>query len=150
MKNIVIASGYFDPIHVGHINYFKGSKELGDYLIVILNNDEQAKIKKGGAFMLESERAEIVKAVKYVDEVFLSVDKGISVVESLRVVAKMHPGSEFVFANGGDKHQGNVPEVAVCNELNIKMVDNVGGKKVQSSSWLIKGTSKKNEEKTAK
>jgi len=135
---IVIVSGYFNPIHIGHINYLKGSKEAGDILVVIVNNDEQVKIKGSVAFMPEKERMEIIKAIKYVDEVFLSVDKDRTVCESLRSVAKKYPDAELFFANGGDRHQGNIPEAEICKEFNIKMIDGVGGDKIQSSSTLIK------------
>jgi len=138
MKKIVITSGYFNPAHIGHINLFREAKKLGDILVVIVNNDEQVKIKESLPFMPEKERVEIVKAIKYVDEVFLSIDKDRSVQKSLKAVAEMHPDCELIFANGGDRHQGNIPEVAVCEEFNIKMIDNVGGGKVQSSSWLFK------------
>lgn len=136
-KKVVIASGYFNPIHVGHVNMFKEAKELGDYLVVIINNDEQVKIKGSTPFMKESERAEIVMSIKYVDEVFLSIDKDRSVKESIREVAKKHKGCDLFFANGGDRHAGNIPEAEACQEFDIKMVDNVGGGKIQSSSWLL-------------
>lgn len=138
IKKIVITSGYFNPLHIGHINLFREAKRLGDVLIVIVNNDEQVKLKGSVAFMPESERIEIIKAMKYVDEVFLSIDKDRSVVKSLEAVAKSHRAGELFFANGGDRNAGNIPEVKVCEEFNIKMVDCVGGGKVQSSSWLIK------------
>lgn len=137
MKRVVITSCYFNPLHIGHINYFKEAKKLGDILIVIVNNDEQVKIKGSVPFMPEKERMEIVKAIKYVDEVFLSIDKDKSVCESLKTVATVHPGQELFFANGGDRNAGNIPEVEICKEFNIKTVDGVGGGKVQSSSWLI-------------
>lgn len=136
MKKIVITSGYFNPLHIGHINLMREAKKLGDFLIVIVNNDEQVKIKGSVPFMPEQEKIEIIRAIKYVDEVFLSIDKDKSVAESLKMVAKNHPG-ELFFANGGDRHAGNIPEAKVCEEFNIKMIDNIGGGKVQSSSWLV-------------
>jgi len=139
MSKTVIASGYFNPVHIGHINMFREAKSLGDKLVVIINNDEQVKLKGSVAFMPENERVEVVKAIKYVDEVFLSVDKDRSVVESLKAVAKANPG-ELFFANGGDRNTGNIPEAKVCEEYNIKMIDNVGGGKVQNSSWLLKNS----------
>ena len=141
MKKVLITSGYFNPIHIGHINYLKEAKNLGDLLVVIVNNDEQVKIKGSSPFMDEKERVEILKAIKYVDEVFLSIDKDKSVTESLKFIAKNYKG-ELFFANGGDRHAGNIPEVEICKEYNIKMVDGVGGGKVQSSSWLIKNAVK--------
>ena len=142
MKKIVIASGYYNPIHIGHINLMGDAKNFGDFLVVIVNNDEQVKIKGSVPFMLEKERLEIVKAIKYVDEVFLSIDKDGSVCESLKAVAKNHIGCELFFANGGDRHEGNIPEAEVCREFNIKMIDNVGGGKAQSSSWLLNNMKK--------
>lgn len=136
IKKVIIASGYYNPLHIGHINLFREAKEAGDFLVVIVNNDEQVKIKGSVPFMSEQERIEIIRAIKYVDEVFLSIDKDRSVVESLKVVAKAHSG-ELFFANGGDKHAGNIPEAKVCEEFNIKMIDNIGGGKVQSSSWIV-------------
>jgi len=141
MKKIIITSGYFNPIHCGHINLIREAKKLGDFLVVIVNNDEQVKIKGSVPFMLEQERIEIVKALKYADDVVLSIDKNASVVESLKMVAKKYPG-ELFFAKGGDRHSGNIPEVGVCEEFNIKIINNVGGAKVQSSSSLIKKAAK--------
>jgi len=136
MKKIVIASGYFNPIHVGHINYFKEAKKLGDILVVIVNNDEQVKIKGSTHFMPAEERINIIRAIKYVDEIFLSIDKDGSVKESLKAIAKSHEGELFV-VHGGDRHKDNVPEAGVCNEYGIKIIDGVGGDKIQSSSWLL-------------
>jgi len=141
MKKIIITSGYWNPLHIGHINLFKAAKDLGDVLVVITNNDEQVKLKGSVPFMPENERLELIKAIRYVDEVFLSIDKNESVCESLKKVAEKYKGCEIFFANGGDKHAGNIPEAPVLKEFNIKTVDNVGGSKVQSSSWLIKNSS---------
>lgn len=139
MKKIIITSGYFNPMHPGHINLFKGAKALGDFLIVIVNNDEQTRTKGSAEFMDENDRIEIVKSIKYVDEVFLSIDKGKSISESLKVVALKFPNCQIFFAKGGDRNVGNIPEEEkkVCEEFNIQVVNGVGGGKVQSSSWLI-------------
>ncbi len=136
MKKIVITSGYFNPPHIGHINLFREAKNIGDFLVVIVNNDEQVKIKGSVPFMPENERVEVVKAIKYVDDVFLSVDKDRSVKESLKQIAKTLKG-ELFFANGGDRNTSNIPEAEVCKEFKIKMIDSVGGDKIQSSSWLL-------------
>ena len=136
MKKIIITSGYFNPLHIGHINLFREAKNIGDFLVVIVNNDEQVKIKGSVTFMPENERVEVVKVIKYVDEVFLSIDKDKSVKESLKQIAKKFKG-ELFFANGGDRNTGNIPETEVCKEFKIKMVDDVGGDKIQSSSWLL-------------
>ena len=128
-EKIVVASGYFDPLHIGHIEYLKLAKKLGDKLIVIINNDEQAKIKKGRHFMSEKERAEIVKSLKPVDEIFISIDKDKTVCKSLEFL------KPNIFAKGGDRHAGEIPEAKICKELEIKIIDGFG-KKIQSSSSL--------------
>ena len=141
-RKIVAVSGGFDPVHIGHTRMFDEAKKLGNYLIVIMNNDNWLKKKKGFVFMEQKERAEILKAFKAVDEViFTSHEKDtddMSVCHSLR---KIHP---HIFANGGDRVVDNVPEVALCRELGIDMVFNVGkGGKIQSSSWLVNNLNKK-------
>ena len=123
----VAVSGYFDPLHVGHIEYLEKAKELGDKLIVIVNSDVQAKIKKGRSFMPEEDRLRIVKSLKCVDEAFISIDNNGSVCKSLKL-AKPH-----IFANGGDRKLEEIPEAKVCSELGIEMVDGLGSK-IRSSS----------------
>jgi|TARA_B100001013_G_scaffold291908_1_gene191885 cytidyltransferase-like protein len=125
----VAVSGYFDPIHVGHLEYLKLAKELGDKLVVIVNNNHQCVLKKGKPFMDEADRVEIVKALEIVDEVFLSIDQDKSVCTSLE---RVKPN---IFANGGDRHTGEVPETAVCKKHNIEIVDGLGDK-IRSSSDL--------------
>lgn len=137
-KPVVVAvSGGFDPVHIGHVRMFNEAKKLGDKLVVILNNDHWIRKKKGQAFMPDHERKEIIESFHSVDEVFLTEHPeepmDMSVCDALR---KVRP---HIFANGGDRHAENVPEVAVCREINCVMVYNVGfGGKVQSSSWLLK------------
>jgi len=132
-KEIVVAtSGYFNPLHIGHLRCIQDAKKLGTKLVVILNSDHQVKVKGSVAFMPEKERMKIVKALKPVDEVVLSVDKDLTVCKSLALV------KPDIFAKGGDRTLGNIPEVPVCEKLGIKMVFGVGGGKIQSSSWLIK------------
>ena len=128
-KIIVAVSGYFDPIHVGHLDYLRMAKELGDSLVVIVNNNYQCKLKKGKHFMDENDRVEIVKALRFVDEVFLSVDKDRTVCKSLEEI------KPDIFANGGDRATSEVPETPVCKKFNIKMVDGLGDK-IRSSSSL--------------
>ena len=125
----VAVSGYFDPIHVGHLEYLKMAKELGDSLVVIVNNNHQCNLKKGKPFMDENDRLEIVKALRFVDEVFLSIDKDRTVCKSLEAV---RPN---IFANGGDRATSEVPETPICKKYNIKMVDGLGDK-IRSSSNL--------------
>ena len=113
----VAVSGYFDPIHVGHLEYLKMAKELGDSLVVIVNNNYQCKLKKGKPFMDQNDRIEIIKALRFVDEVFLSIDQDRTVCKSLEAV---RPN---IFANGGDRATSEVPETPICKKYNIKMVD---------------------------
>jgi D-beta-D-heptose 7-phosphate kinase/D-beta-D-heptose 1-phosphate adenosyltransferase len=130
-STIVVASGYFDPLHVGHIEYLEKAKQLGDELVVIVNSDVQARIKKGRSFMREEDRLKIVKSLKCVDKALISIDNNSSVCESLRLV-KPH-----IFANGGDRKEEEIPEAEVCRELGIKMVDGLG-EKIRSSSGYNK------------
>lgn len=140
-KKIVAVSGGFDPIHIGHVRMFEEAKKLGDELVVILNNDNWLRLKKGYVFMPEHERKEIIEAFESVDRVIVSGHKkntkDISISKELRSIRP------HVFAKGGDRHRGNVPtpEVLVCDEIGCKIVNNVGhGGKVQSSSWLVNKT----------
>lgn len=138
-EKIVAISGGFDPIHVGHVEMMKEAKELGDKLVVIINNDNWLKKKKGFAFMNEQERKTIIEAIRYVDEVIITKHpenpSDMSVCKELEL---LHPD---IFANGGDrKPDGDpVPEVELCNKLGIELVYNVGHSgKIQSSSDLVK------------
>ena len=138
---IVAISGGFDPLHVGHIKLIKEAKKLGDKLIVILNNDNWLVSKKGGAFMRQEDRKEILESLIDVDEVMItfheSHPKDISVCSELEV---LHPD---VFANGGDRKFNNIPEVQLCKELDIEMVFNCGGEKLRSSSDLVKNSKRR-------
>ncbi|MCR4328865.1 MAG: adenylyltransferase/cytidyltransferase family protein [Patescibacteria group bacterium] len=141
-KKIVAVSGGFDPIHVGHVRLFEEAKKLGDYLVVILNNDNWLRKKKIHIFMSEKERAEIISGLRVVDEVVLTEHpenpEDASVCDALR---KIRP---HIFANGGDRTHSNIPEVSVCEEIGCEMIFNVGpGGKVQSSSWLLSDYVKK-------
>ena len=128
MKRVAV-SGYFDPVHVGHLEYLKLAKKLGEKLVVIINNNHQCVLKKGKPFMDEADRVEIVKNLKMVDEVFLSIDKDKTVCASLEVL------KPDIFANGGDRSTNEVPESSVCKKYNIKMIDGLGDK-IRSSSDL--------------
>eukprot|EP00931_Biecheleriopsis_adriatica_P008435 TRINITY_DN109623_c0_g1_i1.p1 TRINITY_DN109623_c0_g1~~TRINITY_DN109623_c0_g1_i1.p1 ORF type:complete len:149 (-),score=37.59 TRINITY_DN109623_c0_g1_i1:72-518(-) len=129
-QQVVVASGYFDPLHYGHIEYLQRSKDLGDKLIVIVNNDKQASQKKGQPFMTARERVKLVRSLECVDAAIESVDQDMSVKRTLTL---LHPD---IFTNGGDMKNAHVPEADVCQELGIKLVDGLG-EKIQSSSWLI-------------
>jgi cytidyltransferase-like protein len=128
---VIAVSGYFDPLHIGHIELFKLAKALGDKLVVIVNNNKQTEMKKGKYFMPVEERGRIIQELSCVDEVFISVDEDRTVCNSLREV-KPH-----VFANGGDRHNDEIPEAVVCRELGIEIIDGLGNK-IQSSSELIR------------
>lgn len=132
-RTVVVASGYFDPIHSGHIEYLEKAEALGDYLIVILNNDFQARLKKGKSFMPLKDRLAVVRSLKFVDEVFVSVDNDMSVSKSLEII------KPTIFAKGGDRLSGEIPEAETCRRLGIKIVDGLG-EKIQSSSLLIKNS----------
>jgi len=127
----VTVSGGFDPIHIGHVRMIREASKLGK-LIVILNNDAFLIRKKGRPFMPLEERKEILENIMGVDSVFVSIDEDDSVCKSLEVI------KPDIFANGGDrKDESEIREAEVCKRLGIDMVFNVGGGKVQSSSWLI-------------
>ncbi|MDO8522605.1 MAG: adenylyltransferase/cytidyltransferase family protein [bacterium] len=137
----VAVSGGFDPIHIGHVRMFEAARKLGDKLVVILNNDNWLQKKKGYVFMRTKERAEILLALPFVDKVYITKhkrqDADMSVCEALTV---LHPA---IFGNGGDrKGKKDILESEMCEELGIKMVFNVGGGKVQSSSWMIRDASR--------
>ena len=132
-KKITVAvSGGFDPVHKGHIRQFKAAKKLGYELIVILNSDDFLLKKKGYYFMNFDERKEILESIKYVDRVVKCIDKDQTVSKTLK---KLKPS---IFANGGDRTNKNVPEIDTCKKNNIKMIWNVGGVKIQSSSDLVR------------
>lgn len=129
---VVAVSGYFNPLHVGHLEMIERAKKLGDKLVVIINNDHQVKLKGSVPFMKQEDRIKIIKALRDVDEVFLSIDRDKTVCKSL---SKVKPN---IFANGGDrKSVGDVPEYPICQKLGITMVDGLG-RKIRASSELIK------------
>jgi cytidyltransferase-like protein len=128
MKTVAV-SGYFDPLHVGHLEYLKMAKSLGDKLIVIVNSDLQASLKKGKSFMSEKDRIEIIGALRCVDEAFLSIDNDKSVCKSLEYL------KPDIFANGGDRSLEEIPETRVMKKYNIQMVDGLG-EKIRSSSEI--------------
>jgi|TARA_A100001015_G_scaffold292082_1_gene367013 cytidyltransferase-like protein len=141
-KKVVIVSGYFNPIHKGHIEYFNMAKLKGDKLFVIVNNDLQRQLKGSKEFMLQEERKLIVENIKSVDKVFLSIDKDKTVIKTIEKISNQF-SAEYIlyFANGGDQDNSSIPESDICQNLGIKMIDGLGDK-VQSSSWIL---NKKNE-----
>ena len=138
MKKVIIVSGYFNPIHKGHLEYFNNAKDLADVLFVIVNSDLQRELKGTKEFQKEDERLFIVQNIKAVDEAMISVDIDRTVCESIGVIFETY-GQEYQlgFANGGDQDNNSIPEAPICKELNIKLIDGLGDK-IQSSSWLLK------------
>jgi D-beta-D-heptose 7-phosphate kinase/D-beta-D-heptose 1-phosphate adenosyltransferase len=144
-KVVVAVSGGFDPIHIGHVRMFENAKALGDELVVILNNDNWLKKKKGFAFMPEKERKEVIEGLRAVDRVVITKHKPND--SDMSVSHALHTVKPHIFANGGDRNEANAADpnsslykdLKACKELDIDMVFNVGkGGKVQSSSWLLK------------
>jgi cytidyltransferase-like protein len=137
MKKAIIVSGYFNPIHKGHIEYFNHAKALGDQLIVIVNNQHQRTLKGSKAFQDEKERVYIVSNIKCVDQVYLSIDEDRTVSATIQHIHQLLK-NEFLlaFANGGDQNNNSIPEVTICKELGIELFDGLGDK-IQSSSWLL-------------
>ncbi len=139
-KVVVAVSGGFDPIHIGHVRMFEHARALGDELVVILNNDNWLKKKKGYAFMPEQERKEVIEALWPVDRVVITGHG--SNPEDMGVSAEIKKLKPHIFGKGGDRSPSDVPipgsEVETCGAIGCKVVYNLGhGGKVQSSSWLV-------------
>ena len=137
MKKAVIVSGYFNPIHKGHLEYFNNSRALADELFVIVNNDAQRALKGSKEFQNQEERMTIVSNIRAVDKAILSVDEDRTVCATLKKISQEY-GSEYElsFANGGDQNNDTIPERPVCEEMGISLIDGLGDK-IQSSSWLL-------------
>jgi D-beta-D-heptose 7-phosphate kinase/D-beta-D-heptose 1-phosphate adenosyltransferase len=136
-KKVIIVSGYFNPIHKGHLEYFNNAKSLADELFVIVNSDYQRELKGSKEFQSEEERMMIVSNIKAVDKVILSIDKDRSVCSTIRKIFEDHKEDyELTFANGGDQNNQTSPEMIICEELGIRAIDGLGDK-IQSSSWLL-------------
>jgi len=137
-KKAVIVSGYFNPIHKGHLEYFNNAKALADELFVIVNNDHQRALKGSKEFQKEDERMIIVSNIKAVDKAILSIDQDRTVCETIRMIANQYGANyELGFANGGDQNNDTIPERPICEEMNVTLIDGLGDK-IQSSSWLLK------------
>jgi D-beta-D-heptose 7-phosphate kinase/D-beta-D-heptose 1-phosphate adenosyltransferase len=138
-KKAIIVSGYFNPIHKGHLEYFNNAKALCDELFVIVNNDHQRKLKGSKPFQDENERLLIVSNIKAVDKVILSIDKDRTVCESICLLANNYGVDyDLAFANGGDQTNETIPEISVCKKLGVVLIDGLG-QKIQSSSFLLSG-----------
>ena len=139
-KTGIIVSGYFNPIHKGHIEYFNNAKTLADELFVIVNNDLQRFLKGSKEFQQEAERFFIVSNIKSVDHCILSIDNDRTVRTTIEKIAlEFGCDYEFSFANGGDQNNNTIPERPICEQLGIKLIDGLGDK-IQSSSWLLNNT----------
>lgn len=134
---IVLVTGGFDPLHSGHIAYFKAARLLGDMLIVGINSDDWLKRKKGRAFMPWNERLCIINNLAMVDEVYTFDDEDGSAKHFIRQVRAHYPDAELIFANGGDRTKDNIPEMNII-DLNLRFEFGVGGSnKANSSSWIL-------------
>ena len=136
-KKAIIVSGYFNPIHKGHIAYFNNAKALCDVLFVIVNSDLQRGLKGTKEFQKEAERLFIVQNIKAVDTAIISIDEDRTVCKSIRFLYENNKEIyDFGFANGGDQNNNSIPEVPVCQELGIQLIEGLGDK-IQSSPWLL-------------
>ena len=137
-KKAVIVSGYFNPIHKGHLEYLNKAKLLADELFVIVNNDHQRALKGSKEFQLEEERMLIVSNLKAVNKTILSIDTDRTVCATIEEIAKDFAETyDLAFANGGDQNNDTIPERPICEKMGIALLDGLGDK-IQSSSWLLK------------
>ena len=137
-QKAIIVSGYFNPIHKGHLEYFNNAKAMADQLFVIVNNDHQRELKGSKEFQDENERMIIVSNIKAVDKAILSIDSDRTVCATIKMIAEQFGNKfELGFANGGDQNNDTIPERSVCKEMNVTLIDGLGDK-IQSSSWLLK------------
>ena len=137
MRKIILVTGGFDPLHSGHIEYFKSAKKLGDLLVVGINSDSWLSRKKGAPFMPEQERNAIVKNLGMVDRTIFFNDRDGSAKDAIRDLRALYPNDQIIFANGGDRTQENIPEMDVKDD-NLVFAFGVGGEnKMNSSSWIL-------------
>ena len=134
----IIVSGYFNPLHKGHLELFEKAKAFGDELWIIVNSDHQRALKGSKEFMDENERLIIVTAIKHVDKALISIDQDKTQRTTLSHLADEYGANfELFFANGGDQNNESIPEVPICKEKRIELLEGLGDK-IQSSSWLLK------------
>lgn len=137
MKTVIV-SGFFNPLHGGHLDMIEGAKDLGDRLIVIVNNDIQQVLKKDKVILPEENRARVLAALRHVDEVIIALDNDPPVIKTLEAIANKYPDDELIFANGGDRDSEKaIPEGVICRKHNIQMVFGVGGDNKADSSTRI-------------
>jgi D-beta-D-heptose 7-phosphate kinase/D-beta-D-heptose 1-phosphate adenosyltransferase len=142
-KKAVIVSGYFNPIHKGHLEYFENAKKHADLLFVIINSDYQRRLKKSKEFQNEKERILIVSNLKLVDKTILAIDKDRTVQKTIQKIhAQYSKTYDLLFANGGDQNNNTIPERVICEKLGVQLIDGLGDK-IQSSSWLLKNHANK-------
>ena len=135
VNRVVLCTGGFDPVHSGHIEYFRAAKRLGDVLVVGVNSDSWLRRKKGREFMPSYERIKIIENLSMVDHCILFNDTDDHAIEAIRNVKMLYPNSQIVFANGGDRTEKNIPEMS---ESDVEFRFGVGGTdKKNSSSWIL-------------
>lgn len=137
MKRVIV-SGFFNPLHGGHLDMIEAAATMGDELIVIVNNDVQQVMKKDKVILPEQNRLRLIEALRDVDEALIAVDQDPTVTETLKLIAQKYPDDELVFANGGDRDSEKaIPEADICKQYNIAMVFGVGGTEKADSSTRI-------------
>tara|TARA_B100000530_G_scaffold276211_1_gene189206 strand:- start:609 stop:1031 length:423 start_codon:yes stop_codon:yes gene_type:complete len=137
-KKAIIVSGYFNPLHKGHLEYFEKAKSCGDLLFVIINSDYQRELKGSKVFQDENERLLIIASLSIVNKAILSIDQDRTVQATIEQIYKDNNGKyDLAFANGGDQNNKTIPEKTICENLGIQLIDGLGDK-IQSSSWLLK------------
>ena len=135
---IQIVSGFFNPLHGGHLDMIEAAAKLGDRLIVIVNNDIQQVMKKGKVILSEQNRARLIGALRAVDEVIISLDEDPTVIRTLQHIAEKYPNDQLTFSNGGDRDSEKaIPEGEVCHKYNIELLFGVGGVEKADSSTRI-------------
>lgn len=134
---VAIVSGYFSPLHIGHLDMIEGAAAIGDQVVVIVNNNAQQEIKKGKVIIDEADRLRVVRALRDVNDAIVAVDEDRTVCASLVAIAEKYPDAELVFANGGDRAPDFVPEAATCEEHGIELRFGVGGDNKADSSSRI-------------
>ncbi len=137
-SEIIIVSGYFNPLHKGHIELFHKAKEKAKMLFIIVNNDKQRILKGSKQFMNQEERILILKELSITDEIFLSEDQDLTVCKTLEKLYEEYSSNyKLYFANGGDQNNDFIPESKICKKLGIALIDGLGSK-IQSSSWILR------------
>lgn len=137
MKKLVIVSGYFNPLHKGHIELFHRAKGYGNELFVVINSDYQRELKGSKEFQSETERLIIIRNLRIVDHSMISIDKDKTQCATLKYLSDIYSGEyKLAFANGGDQNNDTIPESQVCIDNEIELIDGLGDK-IQSSSWLL-------------